>query len=86
MTLVRVLVVAALSSATTGTMQSAAASGASQRQPRQAQILPRSDRATGAGHAWCLHDYADDEINCSYSSRNECAATASGGLGQCSVN
>jgi Protein of unknown function (DUF3551) len=86
MKLARVLVVAALLSATTGPIQFARASGASQRQPRHEQILPRFDRAAGAGHSWCLHDYADDAINCAYSSRSECAATASGGLGQCSVN
>ena len=40
-------------------------------------------RATIWRSAWCLHDYDDDSINCSFSSRNQCAATASGGLGEC---
>jgi hypothetical protein len=86
MKLARVLVVAALLSATPGPMQFATASGTSQKQPRHEQILPGFDRATGAGRSWCLHDYVNDEIDCSYSSRSECAATASGGLGQCSAN
>jgi hypothetical protein len=41
---------------------------------------------TGGGRSWCLHDYADDNVDCSYSNRSQCAATASGGLGECSMN
>ena len=33
--------------------------------------------------SWCLHDYEYDSINCSFVTRNQCAATASGGLGEC---
>jgi hypothetical protein len=38
------------------------------------------------GRSWCLHDYPDDEVDCSYSNRSQCAATAAGGLGECSPN
>jgi hypothetical protein len=41
---------------------------------------------TAAGRSWCLHDYVNDEIDCSYSNRGQCVATASGGLGECSMN
>ena len=40
----------------------------------------------GGGGSWCLHDYVNDNIDCSYSNRSQCAATASGGLGECSMN
>ena len=43
-------------------------------------------RARISNHSWCLHNYSDDYIDCSYSGRSQCAATASGGLGGCSVN
>jgi hypothetical protein len=33
--------------------------------------------------SWCLHDYENDSINCSFVTGNQCAATASGGLGEC---
>jgi hypothetical protein len=33
--------------------------------------------------SWCLHDYENDSVNCSFATRNQCAATASGGLGEC---
>jgi hypothetical protein len=35
------------------------------------------------GGSWCLHDYENDSVNCSFVTRNQCAATASGGLGEC---
>ena len=35
---------------------------------------------------WCLHQYANDIVDCSYSNRSQCEATASGGLGQCSMS
>jgi hypothetical protein len=38
------------------------------------------------GRSWCLHDYVDDEVDCSYANRRQCAATAAGGLGECSPN
>jgi hypothetical protein len=41
---------------------------------------------TGTGRSWCLHDYVNDIVDCSYSNRSQCAATASGGLGECSMN
>lgn len=41
---------------------------------------------TAAGRTWCLHDDVNDIVDCSYSNRSQCAATASGGLGECSVN
>jgi hypothetical protein len=35
----------------------------------------------GTGGSWCLHDYVNDNVDCSYSNRSQCAATASGGPG-----
>jgi hypothetical protein len=49
-------------------------------------MLPRLDLDRTAGGSWCLHEYANDDIDCSFSSRSQCAATASGGLGECSTN
>ena len=46
----------------------------------------RNKIGAGAGRSWCLHDYASDIVDCSYSNRSQCAATASGGLGECSMN
>jgi Protein of unknown function (DUF3551) len=36
--------------------------------------------------SWCLRDYAADSVDCSFSDRAQCAATASGGLGDCVPN
>ena len=83
MTLFRVLVAAALISVTTGT---AVFARTPHEQPRYEQSLPSLDRAGGAGGSWCLHNYANDEIDCSFASHSQCAATASGGLGDCSMN
>lgn len=82
MTLSKVLAAAAILSVTTG----AAFARAPYEQIRHEQMVPRVhlDRTTVG--SWCLHDYADDDIDCSYSSRSQCAATASGGLGECSMN
>jgi Protein of unknown function (DUF3551) len=82
MTLFKVLAAAAILSVTTG----AAFARAPYEQIRHEQMVPRLhlDRTTVG--SWCLHDYADDDIDCSYSSRSQCAATASGGLGECSMN
>ena len=46
----------------------------------------RNKIGAGADRSCCLHDYASDIVDCSYSSRSQCAATASGGLGECSMN
>ena len=40
----------------------------------------------GAGRSWCLHDYEMDDTDCSYSSRPQCEATASGESAQCEIN
>jgi hypothetical protein len=82
MTLFKVLAAAVILSVTT----SAAFARAPYEQIRHEQMVPRVhlDRTTVG--SWCLHDYADDDIDCSYSSRSQCAATASGGLGECSMN
>ena len=37
-------------------------------------------------YAWCLQNYLDDDLDCSYSSLAQCEATASGGLGECAPN
>jgi hypothetical protein len=42
-------------------------------------------RAGGTGSSWCLHNYSSDEIDCSYADQSQCAATASGGLGECEM-
>jgi hypothetical protein len=43
-------------------------------------------RAGVTVNSWCLHNYSSDEIDCSYATQNQCAATASGGLGECEMN
>jgi hypothetical protein len=45
----------------------------------------RHQIGTGGGRSWCLHDYANDNVDCSYSNQSQCAATAAGGLGECSM-
>jgi hypothetical protein len=44
-----------------------------------------ADRAGVSGTSWCLHNYAQDEVDCSFASQDQCAATASGGLGECEM-
>jgi hypothetical protein len=83
MSLFRIIVAAALLTATSGTV---AFARSSYEQPRLGQVLSRFDRGGSAGRPWCLHDYVNDEVDCSYSSHSQCAATASGGLGECSMN
>jgi hypothetical protein len=83
MILFRILVAAALLLAMTGTTVFAKTS---YKQPRYEQMLPRFRGSGSAGRPWCLHDYVNNEVDCSYSSRSQCAATASGGLGECSMN
>ena len=83
MTFFRMLVAAALLLATTGTTTVFAKT--SHKQHRYEQMLPRF-RGSGSARPWCLHDYVNNEVDCSYSSRSQCAATASGGLGECSMN
>jgi hypothetical protein len=82
MTLFKVLAAAAILSVTTG----AVFARAPYEQIRHEQMVPRVHLDRNAVGSWCLHDYADDDIDCSYSSRSQCAATASGGLGECSMN
>jgi hypothetical protein len=83
MTLFKVLAAAAILSVTTGATAFA-------RTPyehiRHEQMVPRVNLDRNAGGPVCLHDYADDYTDCSYSSHSQCAATASGGLGECSMN
>ena len=83
MTLFKVLAAAAILSVTTG---ATAFARTPYEHTRHEQMLPRFDLDRNAGGSWCLHDYADDNIDCSYASRSQCAATASGGLGECSMN
>jgi hypothetical protein len=45
-----------------------------------------TDRTRIAGYTWCLHNYSADAIDCSYSNRKQCEATAAGGLGECVFN
>ncbi len=45
----------------------------------------RADGAGVSGTSWCLHNYAQEEVDCSYTSQSQCAATASGGLGECEM-
>jgi hypothetical protein len=83
MTSSKILVAATLLSVMAGTTVSARTS---YRQHSYEHMLPRFDRVAGPLGSWCLHNYADDNVDCSYSSRSQCAATASGGLGECSMN
>lgn len=41
-----------------------------------------ADRAEAS---WCLHSYGQGEVDCSFASQSQCAATASGGLGECEM-
>ena len=45
-----------------------------------------ADRTKAASYPWCLHDYQMDAIDCSYTTRAQCEATASGGHGTCDLN
>ena len=36
--------------------------------------------------SWCLRNYSEDFLDCSFSDRAQCGVTASGGLGQCMPN
>jgi hypothetical protein len=83
MTAFRVLVVVALLSASAGTP---AFARASEGHFRYNSISSELGRAGMPSRSWCLHNYADDYVDCSYSNRSQCAATAAGGLGQCSLN
>ena len=53
---------------------------------RQDYVRSGTDRAEPAGRTWCLHSFSQDEIDCSYIDQSQCAATASGGLGECEIN
>jgi hypothetical protein len=88
MTLFRILAAAAILSVTTGATAFARTPHEQirQEQIRQEQIVPRLNLDRNAGGRVCLHDYDDDYTDCSYSSRSQCAGTASGGLGECSMN
>src|ERR1700754_1551066 len=37
-------------------------------------------------YAWCLQSNLENALDCSYSSRAQCEATAAGGLGECAPN
>jgi hypothetical protein len=45
-----------------------------------------ANRAGMTGVSWCLHNYSQDEVDCSYASQSQCAASASGGLGECEMS
>jgi hypothetical protein len=77
MTLFKVLAAAAILSVTAG---ATAFARTPHEQTRHEQMLPRWN----ARGPVCLHDYADDYTDCSFSSRSQCEGTASGGLGECS--
>jgi hypothetical protein len=81
MSLFRVLTAAALLSVTTG---SVAFARPAYEKPRFE--LSKLSRDGGASRPWCLHNYVNDVVDCSYSSQSQCAGTASGGLGECSMN
>ena len=40
-------------------------------------------RTKFVGYPWCLHNYSEGDIDCSYSNRKQCEETAVGGLGGC---
>ena len=83
MTLFKVLAAATVLLVTTG---ATAFARTPYEHTRHEQMLPRLNLDRTAGGSWCLHDYANDNTDCSYYSRSQCAATASGGLGECSMN
>ena len=83
MTFFKVLAAAAILSMTTG---ATALARTPYEQIRHEQMVPRADLDRNVEGSWCLHDCAADDTDCSYSSRSQCAATASGGLGECSMN
>jgi hypothetical protein len=83
MTALRVLVAVAVLSASTG---APAFARASEGHSVHTIVSSEFDRARMPGHSWCLHDYSDGSVDCSYSNRSQCAATAAGGLGGCSLN
>jgi uncharacterized protein DUF3551 len=50
------------------------------------RALSAQARADTNTYPWCLQNYMADALECSYNSRAQCEATASGGLGQCTPN
>ena len=52
---------------------------------RHDRVWSEADRAGVVDTSWCLHNYAQDEVDCSFASQGQCAATASGGLGECEM-
>lgn len=83
MTLFKVFAAAAILSMTTG---ATAFARTPHEHIRHEQMLPRLDLDRNAGGSWCLHNYVDDYTDCSYSSHSQCAGSASGGLGECSMD
>jgi Protein of unknown function (DUF3551) len=51
---------------------------------RRALLAQARDNANT--YPWCLQNYMENALECSYNSRAQCEATASGGLGQCTLN
>ena len=52
---------------------------------RHDRVWPGFDRAGVTDTSWCLHNYGEGELDCSFASQSQCAATASGGLGECEL-
>jgi len=50
------------------------------------RALAAQARAHTNTYSWCLQNYMEDALECSFNSRAQCEATASGGLGQCTPN
>lgn len=84
MSAIRILATAALLATTAGLPVSANASEGGVRGAYTSTAA--FSRVSMPSHSWCLHDFGDNSIDCSYSSRLQCAATAAGGLGECSLN
>jgi hypothetical protein len=53
--------------------------------PLHDDLRLRTDRAAATGRTWCFHNFSQDELDCSYIDESQCAATASGALGECDI-
>ena len=73
MTSHRILVTAALLALTASTASFARPFNGPVRQVHLSLGIDRN-----FGHSWCLRDYSNDEIDCSYATRAQCFVTAAG--------
>jgi hypothetical protein len=53
---------------------------AAARRPTVAVVAARTHE-----YPWCLHNYGEDYIDCSFRTRSQCEGTAAGGIGQCDL-